>query len=40
MALGLLFPITSFYAFPLAVGGGILLSLHTARLRRPDAHPT
>ncbi|MER5262654.1 hypothetical protein ABTZ99_11285 [Actinosynnema sp. NPDC002837] len=40
VALGLLFPITSFYAFPLAVGGGILLSLYASRLRRPDAHPT
>ena len=40
VALGLLFPVTSFYAFPLAVGGGILLSLYASRLRRPDAHPT
>ncbi|XVS60603.1 hypothetical protein ACQPYE_20025 [Actinosynnema sp. CA-299493] len=39
VALGLLFPVTSFYAFPLAVGGGILLSLHASGLRRPDAHP-
>ena len=36
---GLLFPVTSFYAFPLAVGGGILLSLYVSGLRRPDAHP-
>ncbi|MEU4766137.1 hypothetical protein AB0H12_23050 [Actinosynnema sp. NPDC023794] len=34
VALGLLFPITSFYAFPLAVGGGILLSLYASRLRQ------
>ncbi|QQQ79792.1 hypothetical protein IOD16_16190 [Saccharothrix sp. 6-C] len=40
VVIGLLVPVTSFYAFPLAVGGGILLSLHAARLRRPDAHPT
>ncbi|MEV8442630.1 hypothetical protein AB0425_35075 [Actinosynnema sp. NPDC051121] len=40
VALGVLFPVTSFYAFPLAVGGGILLSLYGSRLRRPDAHPT
>ncbi|KOX24555.1 hypothetical protein ADK67_18490 [Saccharothrix sp. NRRL B-16348] len=40
VALGLLFPVTSFYAFPLAVGGGILLSLYASRLRRPDEHPT
>jgi hypothetical protein len=39
VALGVLFPVTSFYAFPLAVGGGILLSLYGSRLRRPDAHP-
>ncbi|OKI27205.1 hypothetical protein [Saccharothrix sp. CB00851] len=40
VALGVLFPITSFYAFPLAVGGGILLSLYASLLRRPDRHPT
>ncbi|MFJ6673616.1 hypothetical protein ACIQMJ_21110 [Actinosynnema sp. NPDC091369] len=40
VALGLLFPVTSFYAFPLAVGGGIVLSLYASRLRRPDVHPT
>ncbi|MEU4745808.1 hypothetical protein AB0G02_35835, partial [Actinosynnema sp. NPDC023658] len=40
VGLGLLFPVTSFYAFPLVVGGGILMSLYASRLRRPDAHPT
>ncbi|MFD1145615.1 hypothetical protein [Saccharothrix hoggarensis] len=40
VALGLVFPVTSFYAFPLAVGGGILVSLYASRLRRPDTHPT
>ncbi|MEU4443758.1 hypothetical protein AB0K14_20465 [Actinosynnema sp. NPDC050801] len=39
VVLGLLFPVTSFYAFPLAVGGGILLSLYGSLLRRPDTHP-